>query len=301
MTENVDFTRLLLLIRRATNLIALPESAGQLIRAIDGGEASARDLERIIASDPSLATTVLRVAVREGTTQVQQHPSLRMVIMQLGQKTVRSIAVSLAVKELLGTETGAKQFDPYRFARHALVVGFLARFIYARRQMIEPFDSDWCADEMFSAGVLHDLGIGLLARVSPDTYSRVYYYAKRSNTSLSHAFHAIYGCYPCLLGATAAEAWELPDLFVRTQTCLYSPWENEEEYTAQCCLTYANHLSELLGEALVPWELDKHPIMEAIQEVGLDEAEVEGMKELLLEQVSAYMEPLVKRSSPRVA
>lgn len=294
--ESIDFARLTLLIRRATALMSLPESAMRLIKAIDTGDASARDLERIIASDPGLATTLLRVSVQDGPNAIHP-PTLRQIIMKLGQRTVRSIAVSLAMKELMReVEGGAKNFDPYRFARHALVVGFLARFVYARRQMLAPFESDWSADELFSAGVLHDLGPGLLARVAPDTYDRVFLFARRSKTSFGHAFSEIFGCYPCILGAEAVDSWGLPPLFGETQRALFSPWELEREYTAQCCLTYAHHLSEQFGESLVPWQVEAPAIAEALAEVGPDESEIETLRSLLINQVDSYMAP-IKRAA----
>jgi len=288
--ESLDFPRLVIMIRRATNLLALPDSAMKLIQAIDGGEASARDLERIIAADPGLASTLLRVSAHDGVSFLNP-PTLRQVIMRLGQRSVRSVAVSLAMKELLKDPCGSKYFEPFRFARHGLVVGFLARFVYARRQMLEPFESDWSADELFSAGVLHDLGTGLLAYSAPEVFDRVYLFAKRSKTTFDEAFKEIFGSYPSVLGAEACDQWRLPPFFGTTMRSLNTPWDLEEEYTAQCCLSYAHSLAEHLGEGLGRWEVESEGAAEAVAEVGLAETEVESLKNILVQQVESYMAP----------
>ncbi len=54
-----------------------------------------------------------------------------------------------------------------RVSRHCLATGLLSRYVFARMQRDEPFESELQADELFAAGVLHDLGLGLLSVLDP--------------------------------------------------------------------------------------------------------------------------------------
>ena len=97
--SEADFERLELLFKRASSLPELPGSALRLIHAIDTGAASAIDLERIIASDPGLSANLLRISnSREPGMDAPGVSTIRAAIMRLGQRSVRTLAVSLILR-----------------------------------------------------------------------------------------------------------------------------------------------------------------------------------------------------------
>src|SRR5262249_20597380 len=105
----------------------------RLIQAIDTGEASAADLERIILGDPTVAAMFLRITTKNGVGMDAGHGTVRNAVMQLGQKSVRTLAMSLALKHVVAAETpAASDFDKDLFSKHSLAVGFLARYLFAR-------------------------------------------------------------------------------------------------------------------------------------------------------------------------
>jgi HD-like signal output (HDOD) protein len=83
--------RFLIGFKRSISLPALPHAASALVLVIDSGEASALDIERIIASDPALSTMLMRVAA--GAYPGNPPSSLRMAILRVGQREIRSIAI----------------------------------------------------------------------------------------------------------------------------------------------------------------------------------------------------------------
>lgn len=187
-----DFARLELLCRRVSTLPVLPTYALQLIRSIDSGQASAAELERIIINDPSLSAEFLRLSTSE---QLGKHDNqistIRSGILRMGQRTVRSLATSLLLRDLVKSDT-AKALDMKHFARHSLAVGLIAKFLYARRKMQGDFETKWTADEVFAAGLLIDLGYVLLARMLPDTYNKLAAFAQKNGVSLDEAFIAAF-------------------------------------------------------------------------------------------------------------
>src|SRR5687768_13347381 len=98
MDQITDFERLRLLFRRTSSLPQLPGTAMRLINQIDSGDASAKDLEKVIISDPGLAASFLRAAVAANTADRDSGiSSIRQAIMHMGQRSVRSLAMSLAL------------------------------------------------------------------------------------------------------------------------------------------------------------------------------------------------------------
>ena len=285
-----DFERLQLLFRRTCTLPQLPGTALLLINVIDGGEASAVDIERIILSDPVLAAGFLRAAASSAQAENEHMSStIRQAILFMGQRAVRSLAMSLALQGLLSTSDGSVPFNRKRFSQHSIFVGFLSRYVYARRQMTHPFASSWSADEIFAAGVLHDLGIGLLPRVAPEVFKRVVNYACRAGMSLNDAFEKIYGGHLSVLSASAAETWQLPDVFTMTLRHRAEPWNYMDEYAALCCIDYANYLADLHGYSMTDWPIEVGTSPEVELEVGLPEEEIPMVIELVAELTAQHL------------
>ncbi|HVL38290.1 MAG TPA: HDOD domain-containing protein [Fimbriimonadaceae bacterium] len=290
MNSQTDFERLQLIFRRSLTLPELQGAVYRLINAIDSKETSVIDLERIISSDPYLTANLLRVAAGTIGSDERSAGTLRNAIMRLGFRAMRSLAVSILLQSLVSKHEYTNGFDPDRFARHSLFVGFMSRYLFARRHQVEPFDTDWTADEVFAAGLLHDMAAGLLAHLAPESFQRVYQFAHRSGLSLEASFTRIFGARLGILGSTAAAAWNLPEVFVRVMSKVDQPWEEDEEYTALCCIHYANHVAHLRGVSLCPWNpLDECP-PEVELEVKFPAEEIERACEVVERHTAAYLE-----------
>jgi HD-like signal output (HDOD) protein len=285
-----DFARLELLCRRVATLPVLPTNALQLIRTIDSGEASAAELERIIINDPSLSAEFLRLAT---TSQLgknaTQLTSIRAGILRMGQRTVRALATSLLLRDLVRSDS-AKAMDMKQFAKHSLSVGLIAKFLFARRKMQGEFETKWSADEIFAAGLLSDLGYVLLARMLPETYARLASFAERSGSSLDDTFVAAFEKPATTLGATAAETWGLPDIFTTTLRHIQAPWECSEEFTAICCLNLAAALSCDFGFGMETWSTNVAVNPQVAFEINLAEEEQANLKQVVTDQIAAYTE-----------
>jgi HD-like signal output (HDOD) protein len=285
-----DYDRLELLFRRANSLPELPGSALRLIHVIDSGAASAIDLERVIASDPGLSANLLRISnARIPGVDAPGISTLRAAIMRLGQRSVRTLAVSLILQNISHGKDVAPEFHVDRFARHCLFVAFLSRYLYARRQLSNPFESQWSADEIFAGGLLHDIGIALLARAAPESFLRVYSFAVRTSISFEASFYKIYQQPLSQLSRTAIEAWALPDLFTSTLCYMHEPWLFGVEYTALCCLNYANYLACTHGLGTEEWSGTTALIPEVQEEIALPAEEVEKVLDYVNQQVTSYL------------
>jgi HD-like signal output (HDOD) protein len=290
MEQVTDFERLRLLFRRTSSLPQLPGTAMRLINQIDTGEASAKDLEKVIIGDPGLAASFLRAAAAANTPERDIGiSSIRQAILHMGQRSVRSLAMSLALQGLLASSHLPPSFDRKRFAYHSIFVGFLSRYVFARRLMTDPFESAWSADEMFAAGVLHDLGIGLLPRVAPDVFNRVCNYAKRAGLTLNDAFEKIFGNHISELSSAAAETWGLPDVFTMTLRYRSQPWNMMEEYTALCCVEYSNYIAEKVGYSVANWPIIIQTQPEIELEVALPDEELATVVELISRMTEAHL------------
>ena len=287
-----DFSRLELLCRRVTTLPVLPTTALQLIRTIDSGDASAAELEKIIVSDPSLSAEFLRLSANSQLgKEAGSLTSIRAGIMRMGQRTVRALATSLLVRDLIQKDSNG-DLDQKRFGRHSLAVGLLAKFLYARQKMRGEFETAWTADEVFAAGLLADLGYVLMAKMLPDTFNRLCQFACKKGAVLDDTFVSAFGKPISLLAAAAADTWGLPDMFRKSLAFVHAPWEMPEESASLCCLHYAAALARDFGIGIESWTTQGEVPGPVLFEVGLEDEERANLRLALQVQMEAYADVL---------
>lgn len=288
MSDTVTFNSLEQQFSEASSLPQLPGAALRLIQILENDDVNSAEVERIIIGDPALAAAVIRAA-SSALYGGEDCSTIRGAIMRLGHRAVQSVAVSLGVQALMGSGQNKSSFDRQRFARHSIFVGFLARYLYACRYQRESFKSRWSRDEVFAAGVLHDLGPGLLARVSPTEYDKVFNVARRGMLSFHTAFESVYGESVNRLAVMAAETWRLPALFVDVLRYCEHPSTNPEEFIALSCIDYSNYLAEEQNIGLFQWRVT--PVMDegVAEEVGLSEEDIPSVVTLVTRHTAAYV------------
>ncbi|MFN8220775.1 MAG: HDOD domain-containing protein [Fimbriimonadales bacterium] len=265
----------------------LPGTALELVRIIDSGSCNATDLERVIARDPSLSAGLLRMAnsaMFGGLTSVS---TIQGAVMRLGYSSVRSMGLSLAVTAMVGGNT--KAFDAGRFARHNVFVGFLARYFYARRKALELFKSSWSADEIFSAGILHDLPIALLSRVSPAAYEAVVDYSAKRGISVRTGFQEFFENSLGALGRIAADAWTLPSIFGETMEFVEAPFDHGHETISLACLALADEYANRSDWAFEGWGFRTDIDQRVVELIGLAEEDVTTGIEMVGRHAEAFL------------
>lgn len=283
------FKEFSVLFSQAGSLPQLPGAAMRLIQVLDQEDVQASEVERIVLGDPALTGAVIKAASSalfggtDGPTT-----TVRGAITRLGLQAVQAVAVSLGVQALLGKSGGSSCFDKVRFARHSIFVGFLSRYLYACRVQRNPFVSQWSRDELFAVGVLHELGIGLLARVDPPAFERVFHSAKKHGIDLHIAFNQIYGEPISKLSVIACDTWKLPPIFSNVLSCYEAP-ESHQECVALSCVNYADYLAQVNGYGLAPWPVGTVAQQSVVDEVGLPEKEIPGVVMLVARHTGAYV------------
>jgi putative nucleotidyltransferase with HDIG domain len=149
------------LINEITQLPVQPGAAMRLLWMLEDPRTSAADLGRLIESDPSLSTQVIRLANTAFYGLSGKVSSAWRAVTVLGLATVRAIATTAAFD--LFSEKGRSVPDD--FWSHSVTTAAAAAAL-ARRVGIQPSDA-------FSAGLLHDIGSALVFRRAPRRYDAV--------------------------------------------------------------------------------------------------------------------------------
>ena len=130
-------------------LAAQPLAALQVLRVVEDGRASSADLARVIEADPGLSARVMRLANSPYYGLSRRVGSASRAVVLLGFSAVRALAVSAAYGLLVDeTNDGLPGFWSHCVCA-AVGASCVARIAGAPM------------NDAFSAGLLHDVGLGL--------------------------------------------------------------------------------------------------------------------------------------------
>lgn len=186
---------------RLHKLPAMPVVAAELLSSLASEDTEVDALARRIAQDQAIAARVLRVANSPFYGLQTQVGSIRDAIVVLGFSTVRSLVLTATV--VSGLPAGrCPGFSQELFWRHGLGVAVAARAL-ARKLGRR-------ADELFIAGLLHDIGRLAMVVVAPEDYAEVIATSRAQDCTRQEAEMSVFGYDHAAVGAALAQRWNFP-------------------------------------------------------------------------------------------
>ena len=194
---------------RIGELPTLPSIVYELSRIISDPMSSTAEVQEVMEKDQSMTTKVLRLvnsayyAIPGGVTQISR------AIAFLGFDTVNQLVLSSSILNALQAKAPL-HFDLQKFWIHALGVGMAAETIAKITKQKVPAD-------LFTAGLVHDIGKVALCMISPEDVNRVAELAKSKSLTFIEAEYELGLPGHTTLGALIAKKWNLP---LELQTCI---------------------------------------------------------------------------------
>lgn len=155
-----------------------------------------------LASDPALASSVLRLVNSSRYGLRQKTASLDRAATHLGRRSLRLAVLSFGLVERLTRATPARFFESYW--RRALTMACASQLCIARLGVNREDE-----DEAYSAGLLADLAVLIFARLDPDRYTALYLDLQHQ-ADLAAAEREIYGADHSTLSSLLLKRWHFP-------------------------------------------------------------------------------------------
>jgi putative nucleotidyltransferase with HDIG domain len=190
------------ILSRLDELPALPTIVYELSKVVNDPMSSTAEVEKLMSSDQGLTSKVLRMvnsayyAIPGGVT------SLPRAIAYLGFDTINQLVLSASVIRALDTR-GFPDFDTVEFWTHALGVAVAAET--TAKFVRHPLPSD-----LFTCGLLHDMGKVAQLTLEPDLIVSVVRHCKRNNCSYIEAENHMDCVRHTTIGQLLAAKWNLP-------------------------------------------------------------------------------------------
>ena len=255
------------------DLPTVPHTMQAVLSGLDSMSASAEKLQEIIKEDPVLTAKMMKVAnspVYSGGVEIS---SLSRAIVTIGFDEVRNIVVGLSLSGMFCDDLGFEEFDAVDIWLHSIGVATCAKMIAEQVEGLEP-------EELFTVGMLHDLGRLLFCLYFPDELRDVLGNVN-GDKSLSEA-EAEYGLAHSEIGAYLAHRWNLGPFIMNSIRFHHDP-RKAGDYSLSASAVY---LADAITMQLkFGWEgVGPAPKIMVPQVLGLEAAQVKKIAKTLQEQ-----------------
>jgi HD-like signal output (HDOD) protein len=186
------------------DLPAMPNSLHQILDALDRVTASAKTLEKIVEQDPVLTAKILRLAGSPYYGVCGEVSSISKAVVALGFREVRNLVIGLSLTGVFPENLGFEEFDSKGLWLHSMGVATASRLLAEHIPDLVP-------EELFTAGLIHDLGRFMLCLHFADELREILSIRRTEGISLFAAEERC-GITHADLGAYLAQKWGLSDM-----------------------------------------------------------------------------------------
>jgi putative nucleotidyltransferase with HDIG domain len=196
-------THLNKVLNRINDLPTLPNILIKLTELINDSRTSARDLEKVISIDQTQTARVLKLVNSALYGFPRKISSVREAVTILGFNAIKNLCLTVSIFDLFSNAQEVGLFDRKRFWQHSLGCAVGAKVIGRHIGYPE-------REELFVAGLLHDIGKVVLDQFFPEEFNRIISQAKENNTLMVEVEKNVLDFTHAQIGQILADRWRLP-------------------------------------------------------------------------------------------
>ncbi|RME01114.1 MAG: HDOD domain-containing protein, partial [Calditrichaeota bacterium] len=184
------------IITKIKQLPTLPQVITRLIQIIDRPDSSASEVSKIISTDQSLMTKVLKLVNSPFYGMPKRITTLSQATVILGFNAIKNLALTAAIFDQFGGKgEGIHQngFSREKFWEHSIAVAVASKIISEHIGYPQP-------EEAFMAGLIHDIGKVVLDQFLHDEFVEALKYSADNQVSISDAEIKIIGSNHAQIG-----------------------------------------------------------------------------------------------------
>lgn len=195
--------RLAELIGSLETIATLPEITTRITACVNDPKSTSADLHRILAHDPALVSRLLRLVNSAFYGRSTQIDSIERAIVLLGFDAVHHLAVAATMGTLFRGARICEGYSGRDLWTHCIAVAAVSRELARRTRQSG-------GDEVFLAGLLHDIGLLVSLQVCRGKLRLACEAARDGRSTFSAAEMEFIGVEHHELGAVLAKRWRFP-------------------------------------------------------------------------------------------
>ena len=266
-------------VKQIDALPAMPVIAQKLLALNINTDEDEREMLMLIEQDPQISAKIIGLSNSSIISSTRKSTSVKEAAVLLGMNRVKSVAISIAIMSL-STKVATNKFKIEDLWLHSFGIAFamidIARAMPAK---IRPKD-----DQVFLAGILHDIGYLALAFLDPkrsdDLHARL---SAESDSPVLSAEQEMLGICHDELGAELARHWNLPDEIIAVLRYHHTP-DAIEAAAGQPIVHMINLAEKLLASFGINEHVDTNISDEDWEILGIDPSKSEEISVQVAEQ-----------------
>ncbi len=204
----VDNSYLAEVLESITDLPTIPQALINILNVIDDPDTGPADLAAAVRQDAPLMATILRLANSPFYMPRGDIADINRCVSVLGYETIQQVAISVSVASILvNSEGGGDELDCRELWHHSVVTGAIAKQL-AKIVGLKN------TEELFTAGLLHDLGKFIMELHAPGQYASLLSISGPGQRSLNELEIEKFGFDHGELAAAFARSWRFPEILV---------------------------------------------------------------------------------------
>jgi HD-like signal output (HDOD) protein len=210
----------------------------QILRVLSDPDSSISELAELVSMDPSLVAQLIKVSNSALYKGLQEITSLKRALSRLGNKTVRSIVMISATKDLFPSGNVKVGKLGQSLWRHSVECGLASRRVAIQTGYHDP-------EAAFTAGVLHDIGKLVILLKYPDGYESVLDVQQKDGCSSVEAENIVFGVDHTQIGKVLMNKWNMPESLMEGVRYHHAPRPSGKSDLLSYIVGYGNVLSHL--------------------------------------------------------
>jgi HD-like signal output (HDOD) protein len=242
---------------------------------------NAVDLKNLIEADPPLTAKILRRANSAFYGMPRKVSDILDAIMFIGFESVKELSISQAVVDLF--QNGA--ISQGRYSRNALWVHCVA--VASCGKLIARRELRYNGNEVYTAGLLHDIGLIVIDQFLRDDFLQMIKIAERHDADIWQAEEDTFQFCHDEIGGLLLQEWNFPENISLAVSQAERPTEAQIDQSDETALLHIAHFScqeRKLGY-LEPMSMDAQLYQRCLQKFGIEERAMEFIMDDVEEQI----------------
>lgn len=194
-------------LRDKITLPTLPEVVTRITAMVDDPKVRICDIGSVVAQDPAMTATVLRIANSAYYGLAKPAISPEQAATVIGGRSLRNIALQASLVGRYAHLSKKFDFDLTELWTHSVFTAQLCQEL-ARRM---PLSCKIGPEEFYTCGLLHDVGKAVLLDCLGEEYAAVYKAARASGEALHVVEERVLMFTHVEVGALVAQRWQFPE------------------------------------------------------------------------------------------
>ncbi|NQU43383.1 HDOD domain-containing protein [bacterium] len=242
--------RLRKMITEVDTIPSLPSLYIELIREIDSLNSTVASIGGIVSRDPGMTAKILQLVNSAFFSRGRKILNPGHAVSLLGLDTVKALAISIHAFAQFDVSK-VREMTLEDIWSHSLAVAVFAKWI----GVSEGLDKE-ALDHAFVSGLLHDVGMLVLADKMPLEFEEAIRIAAQGEVDMSEAERQTVGASHAELGAYLLGLWGLPDSVIEALAFHHSPADSRTSRLSPLTLV---HVANVLAQEFYTWQTEQKP------------------------------------------